>query len=130
MGVLMSKKNSRLPADSPLILDAYGRVSRLGDKRMRSVEGQLADCQVRIEEYGAAVGEVLADPGRSAWDPRVKRPDWDTLMERVESGVSNGVRVFDLSRFSRRPIEGERLIEVAERGRWVLDSEHEFAPTP
>src|SRR5690242_8242041 len=112
----MIKKNGDLPADSRLILDAYGRVSRLGDKRMRSVEGQLADCTVRIEEYGANVGEVLADPGLSAWNPRVQRPDWDTLMERLETGVSNGVCVFDLSRFSRRPMEGERLIEVAERG--------------
>lgn len=109
-----------------MILDVYGRVSRLGDKRMRSVDGQVTDCTVRVEEFGAQVGEILKDPGRSAWNPKVKRPDWDTLMRRMETGVSGGVCVFDLSRFTRRPIEGERLIEAAESGLVVLDSEHEF----
>jgi DNA invertase Pin-like site-specific DNA recombinase len=122
----MSKKNVGTAGSSAPVLDIYGRVSRLADKRIRSVEGQLLDCRTRVEEYGATVGEVLADPGRSAWNPRVKRPDWDALMERLESGVSNGVCVFDLSRFSRQPMEGERLIEVAQRGLVVLDSEREF----
>lgn len=112
--------------DSQLILDIYGRVSQLTDKRMRSVDGQIMDCRVRVEEYGATVGEVLADPGRSAWNPDVERPDWDTMMERLESGASNGVCVFDLSRFSRQPEEGERLIKIAKRGLVVLDSERDF----
>lgn len=122
----MGRKTVGTSGDSSLVLDAYGRVSRLGDKRMRTVEGQLGDCKERIEEYGATVGEVLADPGRSAWNPDVKRPKWDILMTRLETRLSNGVCVFDLSRFTRRPIEGERLIQIAERGLVVLDSEHEF----
>jgi len=122
----MSTETVGMAGDSRPILDIYGRVSRLTDKRMRSVEGQLKDCRVRVGDYGAEVGEVLADPGRSAWNPKVKRPAWDALMERLASGVSQGVCVFDLSRFSRRPIEGERLIEIAESGLVVLDTEREF----
>jgi len=30
-----------------LILDIYARVSRLGDDRQRSTEGQVEDCQAR-----------------------------------------------------------------------------------
>ncbi len=56
----------------------------------------------------------------------MKRKDWDKLMRRLEGGESNGVVVFDLARFSRRPIEGERLITAAERGLLVLDSEDEY----
>lgn len=122
----MNRRTAGTAENSDLILDIYGRVSRVGDKRMRSIEGQLVDGRARVEEYGAEIGEELADPGRSAWNPKVKRPDWDRLMSRLESGASHGVCVFDLTRFSRRPIDGERLIEVAERGLVVLDSEHEF----
>ena len=47
-------------------------------------------------------------------------------MTRLESGESGGVIVFDMERFSRRPIEGERLIAAAERGLVVLDSDAEL----
>ena len=47
-------------------------------------------------------------------------------MERLESGASGGVIVFDMERFSRKPKEGERLIVIAERGLVVLDSDAEF----
>ena len=47
-------------------------------------------------------------------------------MDRLESGTTGGVVVFDLARFIRRPIEGERLIAAAENGLLVLDSEGEY----
>ncbi len=47
-------------------------------------------------------------------------------MNRLESGESGGVIVFDMERFSRRPTEGERLITAAEHGLVVLDSDGEF----
>jgi DNA invertase Pin-like site-specific DNA recombinase len=113
-------------AEPPTTLDVYGRVSRLGDDRMRSTIGQIEDCTAQITERGAQVGKVHTDEGRSAWNPRVRRPGWDVLMARLESGATGGVVVFDLARFSRRPIEGERLIAAAERGLLVLDSEGEY----
>ncbi|MCA1707188.1 MAG: recombinase family protein [Actinobacteria bacterium] len=109
-----------------LVLDIYARVSRLGDDRQRSTEGQVEDCEAGIGERGAQVGEVHIDSGRSAWNPRVRRPDWERLMSRLEAGATGGVVVFDMARFSRRPIEGERLILAAERGLVVLDSEGEY----
>lgn len=108
------------------VLDVYARVSRLGDDRQRSTMGQVEDCEARILERGAGVGKVHVDSGRSAWNPRVHRPGWDELMRRLESGATGGVVVFDLARFSRRPIEGERLIATAELGLIVLDSEGEY----
>ena len=79
-----------------------------------------------LAERHLPLGQVHVDDGRSAWNPKVERPGWDTLMGRLESGESGGVIVFDLERFCRRPIEGERLIAIAERGLVVLDSDGEF----
>jgi hypothetical protein len=47
-------------------------------------------------------------------------------MDRVESGVSGGLIVFDLERFTRQPKDGERMIDLAARGVLVLDSESEY----
>jgi DNA invertase Pin-like site-specific DNA recombinase len=126
MPVRVGLSNGKDEAVSSKVIDLYTRVSRLSDARMLSTEGQEADCRARVREAGARVGQVHSDPGRSAWNPAVRRPGWDTLMQRIESGATGGVCVFDLARFTRRPIDGERLIAAAERGLIVLDSEHEF----
>jgi site-specific DNA recombinase len=107
-------------------IDVYARVSRASDERQRSVKGQVDDCAGRLAERGLRPGKVHVDNSRSAWNPRVHRPGWDALMARLESGVTGGVIVFDLARFSRRPIEGERLIAAAENGMLVLDSENDY----
>ena len=83
-----------------LELDIDARVSRIGDDRQRSEGGQVEDCERRVKERGARVGEVHIDSGRSAWNPRVKRPAWEGLMARLESGATGGVVVFDMARFS------------------------------
>jgi site-specific DNA recombinase len=70
-------------------------VSRAGDERQRSIQGQIADCQASLEDRGLPVGETFIDPGKSAWNPRVKRTGWQELMKRLESGASGGVIVFD-----------------------------------
>ena len=107
-------------------IDVYARLSRKGDKEQRSTSGQVGACRAVLAERGLAAGEVLVDDGKSAWNPRTVRKDWDRLMARLESGAAAGVIVFDLERFSRQPAEGERLIAAAERGLLVLDSDAEF----
>jgi DNA invertase Pin-like site-specific DNA recombinase len=107
-------------------IDIYARVSRKGDKRQRSIEGQVGECKARLAELGLPAGETHRDEGRSAWSPCVRRPGWETQMARLESGAAGGVIVFDLERFTRQPAEGERLITAAERGLLVLDSDAEF----
>jgi site-specific DNA recombinase len=115
---------SRPQAPGPI--DIYARVSTKGDKEQRSTDGQIGACRAVLAERGLAAGEVFKDDGRSAWNPRVVREEWDRLMARLESGTSAGVIVFDLERFARRPADGERLITAAERGLIVLDSDAEF----
>ncbi len=105
----------------PLVIDVYARISKDydGDGRTRSVDSQVDDCLFAIDEHadvGWTVGEVFRDHARSAWNPRVVREQWDALMARLESGAADGVIVYDLTRFTRKPVEGERLIALAERG--------------
>jgi DNA invertase Pin-like site-specific DNA recombinase len=108
-------------------IDIYARVSLLKkDKRIPSTDGQAKVCRARLEEKGLPVGETLVDPGRSAWNPNVKRPAWDELMNRLETGISGGFITYDLERYTRRPPDAERMIEVAARGLLVLDSESEY----
>jgi site-specific DNA recombinase len=107
-------------------LDIYTRRSHKSDRNQRSTDGQEIDCRERVEKLGATVGQVHTDPRHSAWDPRVERPGWEALMARLESGATDGVVVFDLARFARRPEDGERLIRLAERGITVLDSGSEY----
>jgi site-specific DNA recombinase len=116
------------PARAAKSVDIYARVSALrrNEEREPSTEGQVAVCRVRLSDLDLEEGKVLVDPGRSAWNPAVKRPAWDELMDRLERGVSGGMIVFDLERFTRQPKDGERMIELAARGLLVLDSESEY----
>lgn len=109
-------------------IDIYARISYLKRKTKRELtaEGQVAVCRLRLADLGLDEGKVLVDPGRSAWNPAVKRPAWDELMDRLERGVSGGMIVFDLERFTRQPKDGERMIELAAAGLMVLDSENEY----
>ena len=49
-------------------------------------------------------------------------------MNRLESRQSDGVMFYDVTRFSRKIIEGERLVEAAERGMrvWSLTGEYDL----
>src|SRR6266567_1532186 len=109
-------------------VDIYARVSHRvrGEKREPSTEGQVAVCRARLAELDLEEGEVLIDPGRSAWNPAIKRPAWDELMDRLERGISGGAIMFDLERFTRQPKDGERMIDLAARGLLILDSESEY----
>jgi site-specific DNA recombinase len=48
-------------------------------------------------------------------------------MARLESGESDGVWVYDLTRFSRKVAEGKRLVELAARGIrvWAMAGEYD-----
>jgi DNA invertase Pin-like site-specific DNA recombinase len=102
-------------------IDVYARVSRKGDERQRSTAGQVSDCKASLLDRGLPIGEVFVDNGTSAWDPKVRRKDWERMMTRLESGASGGVIVFDLERFARQPLDGERLIKQADQGAVILD---------
>lgn len=107
-------------------IDIYARQSRLRDKDQTTTPSQVAACRAVLAERDLPAGQVFVDPGKSAWDPKVYRKDWESMMSRLESGEAGGVIVYDLERFARQVADGERLIALAERGLLILDSEGSY----
>nr|MDT0663722.1 recombinase family protein [Micromonospora sp. DSM 115978] len=111
--------------DGPLI-DLYGRLSYAADGSEINVDEQVSLGSVDIVRRGGRLGKVFRDDSKSAWNPDVVREDWDRLMGRLEAGDSDGVWVLDLTRFSRKVMEGERLVEAARSGRLVWSASGEY----
>lgn len=107
-------------------IDIYARVSRASDKRDRSTAGQVTECKALVLDKGYTIGEVHIDSSKSAWNRKVFRPGWEALMMRLEAGAVDGVIIFELSRFTRRSREGLRLVDVAESGLLVMDTENDY----
>ena len=101
------------------VIDIYARISRAVNGETVQVDDQIEMGEEVIKRRGAQVGEPFRDNSLSAWNPRVIREDWNLMMARLESGQSDGVWVYDVSRFTRKPIEGERLIQAALDGKRV-----------
>ena len=112
----------------PRVIDVYARLSYAPDGSTVKVDDQVEMGIEAVERRDAAVGQVFKDNSLSAWKPGVVRPQWETLMKRLESGASHGVWVYDLTRFSRKVIEGERLVELAGSGIrvWAMAGEYDL----
>jgi DNA invertase Pin-like site-specific DNA recombinase len=119
---------SEHPGEQP-VFDVYARISRAANGQLIKTNYQVEVCTEELAERGARVGEVFVDPSLSAWKRDVVRPDWEKLMARLESGAADGVMFYDVTRFSRKILEGERLVEAAERGIrvWSLTGEYNLA---
>ncbi|MEV6624945.1 recombinase family protein [Amycolatopsis sp. NPDC051106] len=108
--------NAGQRAGQPIVLDSYGRLSRVPETgELEKIETQWADNRKVIERVGATLGEELKD-GLSAWKRSVRRAGWERLLERVESGESDGIVVWHTDRLFRQPRDLEKLIELGERG--------------
>ena len=111
---------------SEQVIDVYARLSRAANGETIQVDDQAEMGQEAIEDRGAVLGEIFKDNSKSAWNPLVVRPEWELLMGRLESGESDGVWVYDLTRFSRKILEGERLLELAAQGTRILAHSGEY----
>lgn len=99
--------------DAPVI-DVYARISRVYDTHdSEKVPRQVVEClRNMIGRKDVRLGEVFADPNRSAWKPDGKRPGFDALIERVESGKNRGVLTWHVDRLARQPWDLERLLRL------------------
>src|SRR3954447_8548931 len=115
------------PTTGPPVIDLYARISRsTEDNRGRSVQAQIEDGTADITSRGAVVGQVFRDESLSAWNPKTDRPEFNELMTRLESGQADGVWVWEVTRFSRKVMDGERLLAAAQAGAlvWSDDQTH------
>jgi DNA invertase Pin-like site-specific DNA recombinase len=98
------------------VYDSYARLSKNPTTgEYEKIETQLSDNRLVIERLGGVLGRELED-GLSAWKRNVRRPGWEELLERVQSGQSNGIVVWHTDRLFRQPRDLEKLIELADKG--------------
>ena len=96
------------------VVDIYARLSRNPDGKIEKITDQVADCRAVAERQGLVVGQV--DDDISAWKRRVRRPGWEAMLARIESGQASGIIVWHVDRLARQPRDLERLIDLAEKG--------------
>lgn len=110
----------RISAAQPVrqspVYDSYGRLSRVPETgELEKIDTQHADNRQVIDRLGGTLGEELSD-GLSAWKRGVRRPGWETLLERVKAGESDGIVVWHTDRLFRQPRDLEALIDLADKG--------------
>lgn len=96
----------------------YCRISRVrknGDEETLGVDRQEPPCRKLIEgKPGWEVAEVYVDNDLSAFSGK-RRPSYERMLADVKAGAIDAVVAWDADRLTRRPIENEGLIDLAER---------------
>jgi DNA invertase Pin-like site-specific DNA recombinase len=111
------------PVPDVPVFDSYGRLSKNPTTgEFEKIETQWADNRKVIDRLGGVLGQELSD-GLSAWRKGVRRPGWETLLERVRAGLSNGIVVWHTDRLFRQPRDLEALIDLADKG-FLVASAH------
>lgn len=118
----MSPKKIALP------LDIYVRVSdvrgRSGDSFI-SPKDQEERCRALAKARGYRTGEVFTDLDVSGG--KMRRPELDNAIARIEEGVSGGIIVAKLDRFARTLVGGLQTLEdINQLGGAVIVADGEF----
>src|SRR5262245_25021724 len=93
-------------------VDIYVRVSDVrgrGGESFISPQDQEARCRALAEARGFRVGEVLTDLDQTG--SKMRRPQLDEAIRRIEDGISGGIIVAKLDRFSRTLVGGLQTLE-------------------
>ena len=92
----------------------YVRISSDPAGKRLGVTRQLADCRKKAKTMGWTVAAVYEDNDVSASTGKV-RPAYQRMLTDLEAGRLDAVIVWDLDRLTRRPIEVEQFIDLADR---------------
>ena len=83
------------------------------------VERQEKLCRKLAGERGWPVAEVYVDNDISAYGGK-RRPAYERMLADIDAGLRDAVICVDLDRLTRRPIELEAFMELADRHRVAL----------
>src|SRR5215831_3398952 len=99
---------------TPQAAAIYARISfdRAGEGL--GVERQERLCRKLAKDKGWPVVEVFVDNDRSAYDGK-PRPGYGRMLTAIEAGRVDAVVCVDLDRLTRRPIELEHFMDLADR---------------
>ncbi|MEU1414745.1 recombinase family protein [Streptomyces sp. NPDC005731] len=118
-------------------LDHVRAVSYIRQSRKReddsasSPEAQRTKCEALITAKGWDNAGHFADVGKSGWDPKVVRPEFEEMMSAVRAGRVDTVVVFSLSRLTRQGALEAMLIneELARHGVLLVSVEEPYLDT-
>lgn len=125
----MARSSPSSPASAPPaapspVVDIYVRLSRNPDGDLERLDTQEADCRAVAQRRGWTVGAVHGDNSLSAWKRSVRRPAWETMLDRLKNRQADGVVVYDTDRLMRQPRDLETLIDFGERDGLLLAAAH------
>lgn len=91
----------------------YARISTDRSGEALGVGRQLDDCRALVERRGWAAAEEYIDNDVSATGHKV-RPEYQRMLRDIRAGRLDAVCVWDVDRLTRRPIEIEEFLELAD----------------
>ena len=91
----------------------YARLS-IDDGRKEGTERQVADCEAYAALKEWVVVDRYVDRDTSAYDRRVRRPEWERLIADAEAGMFDVVVAWKLDRLCRRVSDFTRFWDVCE----------------
>ncbi|QSR30504.1 hypothetical protein CFI00_08295 [Nocardioides sp. S5] len=92
----------------------YARISRDSAGEALGVTRQIQDCTHKAEALGWTVVDRYVDNDVSASKNKV-RPQYEKMLQGIETGDVSAIVVYDLDRLTRKPMELESFILLAER---------------
>lgn len=112
----MNARRAVDPVPAPWAI--YARLSKAQEGGLDKVADQVKLCLDYAEAHDIPTDPALVftDNSLSAWRKNVKRPEWDRMMKMAEADQLPGILVWEVSRFCRRPMDAEKLIQLAEGG--------------
>lgn len=98
----------------------YARISS-DDGSALGVTRQIEDCTELATKRGWVVGDTFIDNDVSA-SSGARRPEYERLVENLQTGQFSALVVWDVDRLTRTPRELEDLIDLADRSGLALAS--------
>jgi DNA invertase Pin-like site-specific DNA recombinase len=99
------------------VIDIYVRVSQVAGREGDSFQSpaeQEKRCRAQLDALGLEAGRVFTDLDQSGG--KMRRPEFDKLMARIESGASGGIVVSKLNRFSRLRSAVDAVLDIEKLG--------------
>ncbi|MGH9090585.1 MAG: recombinase family protein [Acidimicrobiales bacterium] len=95
----------------------YARISEDPEGNRLGVTRQEDDCRALAKIRRWTVAGVYTDNDVSAFKVKVTRPEFERMLDDLESGAIDGLVVYDLDRFARQPVDLERAIRIFDEHR-------------
>lgn len=102
--------------------DLYARLSYNPFGVRESTERQISDglAVAARQQIHIPAERIWVDDSLSAWRRNVRRPGWETLLDRISAGLCDVLVIWHLDRLFRQPRDLERLIDAADNGLRVI----------